>query len=80
MSKRIEYGPHAVAQMVERGFTEAAVRWLLDHGKPCDAFTRPGAERRYAKCGKVGAAEAKVVYLESDARIEVITVMWVYQR
>ncbi len=80
MSKRIEYSRHALQQMQDRGITEVQARWLLTHGKPCQATSRPGRETRRAMCGLVGSKEAKAVYLENADRIFVVTVMWVYER
>jgi len=79
MSTRLEFSSHAVSQMQERGITVVQVRWLLDHGRSCAASSRPGREHRLARCGLVGSKEAKVVYIQSTARVLVVTVMWVYE-
>lgn len=80
MNTRLEFSSHAVSQMQERGITVVQVRWLLDHGQPCAATSRPGRESRLARCGLVGSKEAKVVYIQNTTRVLVITVMWVYER
>jgi hypothetical protein len=70
--KRIEYDPHAVARMRQRGFDRADVRWLVTQGEPL-----PPAGRKRHRSGWIGGREAKVAYLEDADRIYVITVMWV---
>ena len=75
--KRIEFDPHAVEQMRQRGISRNDVRWLLAQGLPAEAETRTGEVRR-ARRGYLGRREAKVVYLENAERLRVITVMWVW--
>ena len=69
--KRIEYDPHAIARMKQRGFSRRDVRWLLTQGH---LLATEGS--RQHRGGRVRGRDAKVAYLEDSHRIYVITVMW----
>lgn len=79
-AKRIDFDPHALAQMYKRGFSHRDVDVLLATGTWSLATTRPGAEQRYQREGKIRDWPARVVYLENEERVHIITVMWVWNR
>lgn len=77
--KRIEFSEHAIDDMQERGFRREDVRWILAQGHEADVVTRWG-ETRYAKAAILRNREGKVVYLENNERILVISVQWVLSK
>ena len=79
-AKRIEYDPHALAQMFKRGFTHRDVEGLLATGTWSLATTKPGREQRYQREGRVRDWPARVIFLENAERLYVVTVMWVWNR
>jgi hypothetical protein len=74
--KRIEYDPHAVRRMRQRGFTRQDVRTVLALGARAAEAYREGAAPRYSKRLPLRGRDAVVIYLEDAHRIYVITVEW----
>lgn len=72
--KRIEYDPHAVGRMRTRRFTRADVRWLLAEGIKAPEGTR---DNRWGARGYIRGQEAKVIYLENQERLYILTVEWI---
>lgn len=75
--KRIEYDPHAVARMRQRGFTRQDVRTMLAQGLKGWAPDRRGRSRARAARLYFGRREARVIYFENAERLYVVTVEWV---
>lgn len=75
-NKLIIYRYHAVLRMRQRGFRREDVKWLLAEGLPAEVDDE-GKEQRAARRGYLGKREAKVIYVETALRIEIVTVMWV---
>lgn len=78
-NKRVEWARKVGDKMRTRGFGRADVRWLLERGLPVPTVTLRG-ETRFAKQGYVRGREAKVVYLENDERILVISPQWILSK
>jgi hypothetical protein len=69
--KPIEYDPHAIQQMRDRGITRVNVRWMLAHGARVDAEEPAQEEPRFAKQGYIGKQEMKVIYTRAAETGEV---------
>ena len=74
--KKIEYSPHAVRRMLERGVGRGDVRWVLARGLRTHQHALAGRDRRFSKRGVIAQRELEVVYTEDARRICVITVAW----
>lgn len=75
-NKLITYRYHAVLRMRQRGFRREDVRWLLAKGLPAEVDDE-GTEQRSARRGHLGKREAKVIFVETALRIEIVTIMWI---
>lgn len=73
--KRVMYTGHAVVRLRGRHITRQDVRRLIATGVRSKAPTAIGAQRWQCK-GKLGRADAAVIFIEDAATILVLTVYW----
>lgn len=77
-TKRVTYSRHAVKRMRERQIRRWQVRVMIARGQDNREFLKNPEPNEQCKIGVFGKKQARVIYLEWQRSIHVVTVMWVW--